>query len=164
MKFPNVMLPEGPMCHAEVWAALEQSVVSWDDLPWIRDVWNGPVVVKGVHTGEDARRAVDRGADAIVVEPRRAAARRVRATLRMLPEVVAAVNGQVEVLVDGGIRRGSDIAEALCLGAGGAFLPSTLAGPIERRIDYDSPSSLRIRISTGTPFKPSTNSCRLEPR
>ena len=86
MKFPNVMLPEGPMCCADVGAALEQSMVSWDDLRWIRDVWNGPVVVKGVHTGEDARRAVDRGADANVVSNH--GGRQldgVRAALRMLP-------------------------------------------------------------------------------
>src|SRR5205809_2286243 len=52
MKFPNVVLPgEGPMRYADVGAALEQSSVSWQDLRWIRDVWKGPIVVKGVHTG-----------------------------------------------------------------------------------------------------------------
>jgi L-lactate dehydrogenase (cytochrome) len=118
MQFPNVVLPEGPMQYQDVAAALEQSVVAWNDLRWIRDVWDGPIVVKGVHTGEDARRAVDSGADAIVVSNH--GGRQldgVRPTLRMLPEVVGAVNGQAEVLVDGGIRRGSDIAKALCLGA-----------------------------------------------
>ena len=118
MAFPNVMLPDGPMAYADVGTALEQSMVSWQDLRWIRDAWKGPIVVKGVHTGEDARRAIDEGADAIVVSNH--GGRQldsVAPTLRVLPEVVAAVNGRTEVLVDGGIRRGSDIAKALCLGA-----------------------------------------------
>jgi L-lactate dehydrogenase (cytochrome) len=106
------------MLYADVGAALEQSMVCWDDLRWIRQAWNGPIVVKGVHTGEDARRAVGMGADAIVVSNH--GGRQldgVSATVRVLPEVVAAVGSQTEVLLDGGIRRGSDIAKALCLGA-----------------------------------------------
>jgi isopentenyl diphosphate isomerase/L-lactate dehydrogenase-like FMN-dependent dehydrogenase len=118
MKFPNVMLPDGPMAYADVGVALEQSTVTWRDLHWIRTTWNGPIVVKGVHTGDDARRAVDAGASAVVVSNH--GGRQldgVQATLRVLPEVVDAVNGQVEVLMDGGVRRGSDIVKALCLGA-----------------------------------------------
>jgi L-lactate dehydrogenase (cytochrome) len=119
MKFPNVVLPNaGPMLYADVGAALEQSMVSWQDLRWIREVWNGPIVVKGVHIGDDARRAVDAGADAVVVSNH--GGRQldgVAATLRVLPEVVAAVGDRIEVLLDGGVRRGSDIAKALCLGA-----------------------------------------------
>src|SRR6266550_2458031 len=68
MNFPNVVIPgEGPMLYADVGTALEQSMVSWDDLRWIRDAWNLPIIVKGVHTGDDARRAVDAGANALVV-------------------------------------------------------------------------------------------------
>lgn len=118
MRFPNVVLPDGPMVYADVATALEQSMVCWQDLRWIRDAWTGPIVVKGVHTGEDARRAIDEGADAIVVSNH--GGRQldsVAPTLRVLPEVVAAVKGRTEVLVDGGIRRGGDIAKALCLGA-----------------------------------------------
>ena len=118
MKFPNVQLPDGPMLYADVGTALEQSVVTWRDLAWIRDAWSGPIVVKGVHTGDDARRAIDAGAGAVVVSNH--GGRQldgVRATLRVLPEVVAAVDGQIEVLIDGGIRRGGDIVKALCLGA-----------------------------------------------
>ncbi len=118
MKFPNVVLPAGPMLYADVGAALAQSVVTWKDLDWIREAWAGPIVVKGVLTGEDGRRAVDRGADAIVVSNH--GGRQldgVAATLQVLPEVVSAVHDQAEVLLDGGIRRGSDIAKALCLGA-----------------------------------------------
>jgi len=76
------------------------------------------LVVKGVLTGEDARRAIDGGADGIVVSNH--GGRQldtVAASLRALPEVVAAVNGQAAVLMDGGVRRGSDIVKALCVGA-----------------------------------------------
>src|SRR2546426_1526735 len=119
MKFENVVIPgKGPMLYADVTAALEQSVVTWDDLKWIRQAWNGPIVIKGIHTSEDARRAVDMGADGLVVSNH--GGRQldgVAPTLRVLPEVVATVSGQIEVLLDGGVRRGSDIAKALCLGA-----------------------------------------------
>jgi isopentenyl diphosphate isomerase/L-lactate dehydrogenase-like FMN-dependent dehydrogenase len=118
MKFPNIVLPDGPMGYADVGAQLEQAVVCWQDLQWIRDAWDGPIVIKGVHTGDDARRAVDAGASALVVSNH--GGRQldgVAPTLRVLPEVVAAVNGQIEILIDGGIRRGSDVAKALCLGA-----------------------------------------------
>jgi L-lactate dehydrogenase (cytochrome) len=118
MKFPNVVLPEGPMPYADVGAALSQSVVCWNDLGWLRDAWKGPIVVKGVHTADDARRAMDAGADALVVSNH--GGRQldgVAGTLRVLPEVVEAVNGSIEVLLDGGIRRGSDVVKALCLGA-----------------------------------------------
>ena len=119
MKFPNVIIPgQGPMRYADVTTALEQSMVSWQDLGWIREAWSGPVVIKGVHTGDDARRAVDAGADALVVSNH--GGRQldgVAPTLCMLPEVLAAVDDRIEVLLDGGIRRGSDIVKALCLGA-----------------------------------------------
>jgi len=119
MKFPNVVVPgEGPMLYADVGTALEQSMVSWPDLYWIREAWRGPIVVKGVHTRDDARRAVDAGANALVVSNH--GGRQldgVAPTLRVLPEVLASVGDRIEVLLDGGIRRGSDIAKALCLGA-----------------------------------------------
>jgi isopentenyl diphosphate isomerase/L-lactate dehydrogenase-like FMN-dependent dehydrogenase len=118
MRFPNVLLPQGPMPYSDVGRALEQSAVCWDDLGWIRGLWKGPIMVKGVHTSDDARRAVDAGADALVVSNH--GGRQldgVAPSLRVLPEVVAAVNGRIEILVDGGIRRGSDIVKAICLGA-----------------------------------------------
>jgi L-lactate dehydrogenase (cytochrome) len=119
MSFPNVLLPgQRPMPYADVGAALEQSTVSWKDLPWIREAWRGPIVIKGVLSAEDARRAVDAGAEAIVVSNH--GARQldtVAPTIRVLPEVVEAVGGRTEILLDSGIRRGSDIVKALCLGA-----------------------------------------------
>ena len=118
MKFPNVVLEDGPMPYADVAAALAQSMVSWDDFRWIAEAWQGPIVVKGVHTADDARRAIDHGASAVVVSNH--GGRQldgVAPTLRVLPEVIDAVGGRIEVLLDGGIRRGSDAVKALCLGA-----------------------------------------------
>jgi L-lactate dehydrogenase (cytochrome) len=118
MRFPNVEIAGGPMAYADVGAALAESVVCWSDLGWIRDAWDGPIVVKGVLTADDARRAVDAGAAAIVVSNH--GGRQldgVAPTLRALPEVVAAVGDRVEVLLDGGVRRGSDVVKALALGA-----------------------------------------------
>jgi isopentenyl diphosphate isomerase/L-lactate dehydrogenase-like FMN-dependent dehydrogenase len=119
MKFPNVILEDaGAMAYADVAAALERSTVTWEDVGWIRELWQGPIVIKGVMTGEDARRAVDAGADAIVVSNH--GGRQldgVFATIAVLPEVVDAVAGRTEVLLDSGIRRGSDAVKALCLGA-----------------------------------------------
>jgi L-lactate dehydrogenase (cytochrome) len=118
-RLANVVRPgEQPMTLVDVVGALARSGVTWEDFRWIRQIWPGPLVAKGVLTGDDARRAIDHGATAIVVSNH--GGRQLdsaAATLRALPEVVAAVNGQVEVLMDGGIRRGSDIVKAICLGA-----------------------------------------------
>jgi len=109
---------KGPMDLLDVGTALSESTVTWADLTWIRKLWTGPIVVKGLMTGDDARRAIDEGAQAVVVSNH--GGRQldsVSSTLRALPEVVAAVDGQIDVLMDGGIRRGSDVVKALCLGA-----------------------------------------------
>jgi L-lactate dehydrogenase (cytochrome) len=118
-KLPNVVIPgQGPMALIDVAAALAESVVTWQDFHWLRQVWPGPIVAKGVLTGEDARRAIDVGAAGIVVSNH--GGRQldgVSATLRVLPEIVKAVDGQIEILMDGGIRRGGDIVKAICMGA-----------------------------------------------
>jgi isopentenyl diphosphate isomerase/L-lactate dehydrogenase-like FMN-dependent dehydrogenase len=137
----NVVLPgKGPMPLTDIAKALAASTVTWDDLKWIRNLWSGPIIVKGVLTGDDGRRAVDEGAAAIVVSNH--GGRQldcVSSALRALPEVVKAVNGQVEVLVDGGIRRGTDIVKALCLGAravlGGRTYAYGLAAAGEAGVD-----------------------------
>lgn len=118
-RLENIVVPaQGPMKLIDVAAALVDAAVTWDDLRWIRKVWPGPVVAKGILTAEDAERAVDEGAAAVVVSNH--GGRQldsVSATMRALPEVAAAVKGRTEVLMDGGIRRGSDIVKALCIGA-----------------------------------------------
>ncbi|HET9488999.1 MAG TPA: alpha-hydroxy acid oxidase [Methylomirabilota bacterium] len=116
---PNVVVPgQGPMPLMDVGAALATTTVTWADFKWIQDCWRGPIVAKGVLTGDDARRAVDAGAMAVSVSNH--GGRQldcVQASLRALPEVVAAVKGQAEVWMDGGVRRGTDVVKALCLGA-----------------------------------------------
>ncbi len=92
--------------------------VNYKDLEWFKTTWGGPVAVKGILTGEDARRACDHGADAIIVSNH--GGRQLDgavSALRVLPEVVAAVGDRAEVILDGGVRRGSDVIKALCLGA-----------------------------------------------
>jgi isopentenyl diphosphate isomerase/L-lactate dehydrogenase-like FMN-dependent dehydrogenase len=118
-KLPNVIVPgQGPLALTDVAAALASSVVTWEDFHWLRKVWPGPIVAKGVLTGDDARRAIDAGAAGIVVSNH--GGRQldgVSATLRVLPEIVRAVDGRIEILMDGGVRRGGDIVKAICLGA-----------------------------------------------
>ena len=92
--------------------------VQWDDFGWIRAAWDGPLVIKGIMTADDARRAVDAGADAIVVSNHGGLTLDGAApTLHALQDVVDAVGGQAEVLLDGGVRSGRDVAKAIALGA-----------------------------------------------
>jgi isopentenyl diphosphate isomerase/L-lactate dehydrogenase-like FMN-dependent dehydrogenase len=94
------------------------SRATWDDLAWIRSRWRGPMGVKGITDPEDAARAVGLGADVVFVSNH--GGRQldgVCAALEALPAVVDAVNGRADVVLDGGVRRGTDIIKALCLGA-----------------------------------------------
>ena len=107
--------PEGLMEFA---AKQFDPSVSWDDLAWIRGLWQGPLMVKGLMSAPDATRAVEVGVDAVVLSNHGGRQLdQVVAPLQMLPEVRDRVGDQIEVLVDSGIRRGSDIALALALGA-----------------------------------------------
>jgi L-lactate dehydrogenase (cytochrome) len=91
---------------------------TWDDIRWLRDEWGGPFMIKGIMHPDDARRAVDIGASAISVSNHGGNnLDGTPASIRALPSVVEAVGGRVEVLLDGGIRRGSDVVKALALGA-----------------------------------------------
>ncbi len=119
---------KGPLPLIDVAAALAESAVTWADLSWIRELWKGPIIVKGVLTADDARRSIDEGAVAISVSNH--GGRQldgVPASLRALPEVVEAVQGRIEVLMDGGIRRGTDIAK---LSAWGGCVQCCVAGPM----------------------------------
>jgi isopentenyl diphosphate isomerase/L-lactate dehydrogenase-like FMN-dependent dehydrogenase len=116
---PNIVSPEtGVLRVRDSHTAMNRMAFSWDDMSWIRNLWKGPIVIKGVLSAEDAKRSLDHGAAAVVVSNH--GGRQldgVPASLRVLPEVVTAVNGQAEVLLDSGIRRGSDVVKAICLGA-----------------------------------------------
>ncbi len=91
---------------------------SWDDVAWLREQWGGPFMLKGVSRVDDARRAVDAGVSAISVSNHGGNnLDGTPATIRALPAVAAAVGDQIDVLLDGGIRRGGDVVKALALGA-----------------------------------------------
>jgi isopentenyl diphosphate isomerase/L-lactate dehydrogenase-like FMN-dependent dehydrogenase len=91
---------------------------TWDDIAWLRGQWDGPFMVKGIGRGDEARAAVDAGATAISVSNHGGNnLDGAPAPIRVLPEVVGAVGDRVEVLMDGGVRRGSDVVKALALGA-----------------------------------------------
>jgi isopentenyl diphosphate isomerase/L-lactate dehydrogenase-like FMN-dependent dehydrogenase len=99
-------------------ASLMDQSLTWDILPWLRSITSMPVIVKGILTPEDAVLAVEHGAAAIVVSNH--GGRQLDgspATTRVLPEIVDAVGERLEVIVDGGVRRGTDILKALALGA-----------------------------------------------
>ena len=108
--------------------------VTWDDIAWVREHWNGPLVVKGVLDPEDARRAVHAGVDGIVVSNH--GGRQldsVSSTVRALPEVVDAVGDQTEVLVDGGIRTGLDVVKMVALGARAVLIGRAWAWAVAAR-------------------------------
>jgi L-lactate dehydrogenase (cytochrome) len=98
--------------------SLFDPTVTWKDLEWMRRIWNGPLAVKGVMTAEDARLAIEHGADAVIVSNH--GGRQLDGapgSLEPLPEIVDAVGSRAEIVLDGGVRRGTDMAKALALGA-----------------------------------------------
>jgi L-lactate dehydrogenase (cytochrome)/glycolate oxidase len=133
---PNMAGPEAPAptffgVYGE-W--MQTTAPSWDDLRWLREQWDGPFMLKGVMRVDDARRAVDVGVSAISVSNHGGNnLDGTPATIRALPAIAQAVGDQIEVLLDGGIRRGSDVVKALALGAravmiGRAYLWGLAAG------------------------------------
>jgi glycolate oxidase len=95
-----------------------QMGLKWSDLVWMKQHWKVPLIVKGVATAEDARLAVEHGADVVYVSNH--GGRQLdhgQATIEVLPEVVAAVDGRAEILWDGGVLRGTDVVKAISLGA-----------------------------------------------
>jgi L-lactate dehydrogenase (cytochrome) len=116
ISFPNLSM-HGPTSR-EVFGQVFDGTVCWQDLEWIRQEWDGPIAIKGLLRAEDAVRAADHGVDAVIVSNHGGRQLdHVPATLEVLPDIVAAVGDRMEVLLDSGIRRGSDIVTALSLGA-----------------------------------------------
>jgi len=97
---------------------MQTPLPTWSDVGWLRERWDGPFMVKGIMRPEEARRSADIGATAISVSNHGGNnLDSTPAPIRVLPGIVAAVGGQVEILLDGGIRRGGDVVKALALGA-----------------------------------------------
>lgn len=97
--------------------------MTWEDIAWIRQLWKGPLILKGIMEREDAQRAVDVGADAIVVSNH--GGRQLDgapATIEVLPDIVESVGNRVEIFFDGGVRCGQDVLRAIALGARGVLL------------------------------------------
>ncbi len=108
--------------------------VTWDDIAWVRENWDGRLLVKGVLDPADARRAVEIGVDGVVVSNH--GGRQldsVPSTVRVLPEIVDAVGGQVEVLVDGGVRTGLDVFKMIALGANAVLIGRAWAWAVAAR-------------------------------
>lgn len=109
------VVPDGPTILQTTKIA---SPFRWSDIEWLRGIWRGPLVVKGLLSADDASRAVSCGADGVVVSNH--GGRQLDgapATMRVLPEIASAVGNEAEVLLDGGVRRGSDVVKAIALGA-----------------------------------------------
>jgi len=116
----SIPMPTG---HAEPglgtnFASGIDAALTWRDVDWLRSITRLPVLIKGIVRGDDAAKAVDHGASGIIVSNH--GGRQLDtaiASVRALPEVVDAVAGRVEILLDGGIRRGTDVIKAIALGA-----------------------------------------------
>ena len=121
---------EGRIPNADSLTTLSQWIagqfdptLSWKDVEWVKKLWGGKLILKGILDAEDAKIAASTGADAIVVSNH--GGRQLDSTsssIRALPEVVDAVGASLEVLFDGGIRSGQDLLKALALGAKGAMI------------------------------------------
>jgi pre-mycofactocin synthase len=133
---PNLVGPgeQGPPFFGAYGQWMQTPPPSWEDLAWLRQQWEGPFLLKGVTHPDDARRAVDIGATAISVSNHGGNnLDSTPATIRVLPSIVDAVGDNIEVLLDGGVRRGSDVVKALAMGAravmiGRAYLWGMAAG------------------------------------
>ncbi len=123
VRFANVVPPKGsgglrPFALSPFVNGLFDASATWSDVDWLRGLWRGPLVVKGVMTAGDACLAAEHGADAVVVSNH--GGRQLDGapgTLDVLPAIADAAGDRLEVLLDGGVRRGADVAKAVALGA-----------------------------------------------
>jgi len=117
---PNLVVPgqPAPTFFGAYYEWMQTPLPTWDDLAWLREQWDGPVMLKGICRVDDARRAVDAGMTAISVSNHGGNnLDTTPAPIRVLPAVVEAVGDQIEIVLDGGVRRGSDVVKAVALGA-----------------------------------------------
>ncbi|MFY9782578.1 MAG: pre-mycofactocin synthase MftD [Acidimicrobiales bacterium] len=122
---PNMATPgeKAPTFFGAYYEWMQSALPSWTDVAWLRSQWSGPFMVKGVSRVDDAKRVVDLGASALSVSNHGGNnLDGTPAPLRALPAVVDAVGDQIEVLLDGGVRRGSDVVKALALGANAVMI------------------------------------------
>jgi len=125
MRPPNLRVPNqaakgdpGPPFFAAYGEWMGTPPPTWEDIAWLRELWGGPFMLKGVMRVDDAKRAVDAGVSAISVSNHGGnSLDSTPASIRALPVIAEAVGDQIEVLLDGGVRRGSDVIKALALGA-----------------------------------------------
>ena len=112
------------MSSLSTWTAEQfDPQLNWDDIEWIKKQWDGPLILKGILDPQDALKAAQSGADALVVSNH--GGRQLdgaRSTIAALGEIVDLVGDKIEVHMDGGIRSGQDVLKALCLGAKGVYL------------------------------------------
>jgi L-lactate dehydrogenase (cytochrome) len=134
--------------------------LTWDTAAWIRRRWGGKFLLKGVLRAEDARRAVDAGFEGVIVSNHGGRQLdQVPAPIEVLAEIVAAVNGRAEVILDGGLRRGTDVLKALALGAkacmtGRPFLYGLAAGGaagVDKALDIFAAEIRRDMMLAGCP-------------
>jgi L-lactate dehydrogenase (cytochrome) len=139
---PNARVPG----DFQAWVASQfDPSVTWDDLAWLRDHWRGKIALKGILDAEDAKEAVARGADAVIVSNH--GGRQlddVPSTIRALPAIADAVGDQCEVLMDGGIRSGLDVVKALSLGARACLIGRPWAYAVAARGERGVDHVLRI--------------------
>ena len=130
----------------QAWVASQfDPSVTWADLAWLREHWSGKIALKGILDPDDARQAVDHGADAVVVSNH--GGRQlddVPSTIRSLPAIAEAVGAQCEVLMDGGIRSGLDVVKAMSMGARACLLGRAWAYAVAARGEHGVDHVLRI--------------------
>jgi heme/flavin dehydrogenase (mycofactocin system) len=120
LQTPNLALPGGPAptFFGAYYEWMQTQLPTWDDVAWLRERWGGPFMLKGITRVDDARQAVQAGVTAISVSNHGGNnLDGTPASIRLLPAIAAAVGADIEVLLDGGIRRGGDVVKALALGA-----------------------------------------------
>jgi len=123
LSHPNWLVDVGIKGKPHIFGNLFDPSVTWKDIEWLRDMWDGDIVIKGVLSPEDAKEAAQAGANGVIVSNH--GGRQldgVSSSIHMLPSIVEAVGDSVDILLDGGVRNGQDVVKALALGAKAALI------------------------------------------